>query len=158
MTMAFIETDLPVPVAPATRRWGMRARSATTTLPVVSFPKASASFESARRYSSVASSSRMKTFSRDGFETSIPTTGLPGIGASTRTESARSAIERSSARLTMRFTFTPGAGSNSKVVITGPGRTATTLPMTPKSASFVSRMRELASSAASSSGCAVRAG
>ena len=88
----------------------------------------------------------------------MPTTGLPGIGASTRTESARSAIERSSARLTMRFTFTPGAGSNSKVVITGPGRTATTLPMTLKSASFVSRMRELASNAASSSGCTVLTG
>ena len=29
----------------------------------------------------------------------------------------------------MRFTFTPGAGSISKVVITGPGRTATTLPV-----------------------------
>ena len=28
----------------------------------------------------------------------------------------------------MRFTFTPGAGSMSKVVITGPGRTSTTLP------------------------------
>ena len=158
MIMAFIDTDLPVPVAPATSRCGMRARSATMTLPVVSLPKASVSFESARRYSSVASSSRMKTFSRDGFDTSMPTTGFPGMGARTRTESARSAIERSSARLTMRFTFTPGAGSNSKVVITGPGRTATTLPMTPKSASLVSRMRELASSAFSSSGCTVRAG
>src|SRR5713101_3704359 len=85
----------------------------------------------------------MKTFSRRGLETSMPTTGLPGMGASTRTESARSAIERSSARVTMRFTLTPGAGSNSKVVITGPGRTATTLPLTWKSASLVSRMRGL---------------
>ena len=36
----------------------------------------------------------------------------------------------------MRLTFTPGAGSISKVVITGPGRTATTLPSMPKSASL----------------------
>ena len=98
----------------------------------------------------------MKTLSRRGLETSIPTTGLPGMGASTRTESARSAIERSSASVTMRFTFTPGAGSNSKVVITGPGRTATTLPITPKSASFVSRMRELAMRALSSIGGVLR--
>ena len=64
-----------------------------------------------------------------GSTTSMPTTGLPGIGARMRTASARSAIARSSARLTMRFTLTPGAGSNSKVVMTGPGRTATTLPV-----------------------------
>ena len=56
----------------------------------------------------------------------------------------------------MRLTLTPGAGSNSKVVMTGPGRTATTLPATPKSASLFSRMRELVSSAASSIGlCAL---
>ena len=158
MTMAFIDTDLPVPVAPATRRCGMRARSATTTFPVVSLPSARASFESACSYSTLSSSSPMKTFSRRGLETSMPTTGFPGMGASTRTESARSAIERSSARVTMRFTLTPGAGSKSKVVITGPGRTATTLPATWKSASLVSRMRELACSAASSSGCVVRTG
>jgi hypothetical protein len=93
-----------------------------------------------------------------GFETSTPTTGFPGIGARMRTDAARSAIARSSARFTMRDTFTPGAGSNSNVVITGPGRTATTLPATPKSASFVSRMRELAWSAASSMGCVFFAG
>ena len=74
--------------------------------------------------------SRMNTFSRRGLETSMPTTGLPGMGARILTESARSAMERSSARVTIRFTFTPGAGSNSKVVITGPGWTATTFPST----------------------------
>ncbi len=42
----------------------------------------------------------------------------------------------------MRFTLTPEAGSNSYIVITGPGCTVTTRPPTPKSASFFSRMRE----------------
>jgi hypothetical protein len=47
--MAFIDTDLPVPVAPAMSRCGMRARSCTYTFPVVSLPMASASFDSACR-------------------------------------------------------------------------------------------------------------
>ena len=119
---------------------------------------ASVSFDSAARYASLCSISRMKTVSRRGFDTSTPTTGLPGIGARMRTDAARSAMVRSSARLTMRLTLTPGAGSNSKVVMTGPGRTATTLPATPKSASLFSRMRELVSSAASSIGCALFCG
>ena len=42
----------------------------------------------------------------------------------------------------MRLTFTPGAGSYSYIVITGPGWTVTTRPATPKSWSFFSRMRE----------------
>ena len=49
MIMAFMDTDLPVPVAPAIRRCGIRARSATTTLPVVSLPSARVSFDSALR-------------------------------------------------------------------------------------------------------------
>ena len=50
----------------------------------------------------------------------------------------------------MRFTFTPGAGSMSKVVMTGPGRTSTTFPSMPKSASFASRICELRRSPSSS--------
>ena len=72
----------------------------------------------------------------------MPTTDLPGIGAMMRIESARSASARSSERLVMRLTLTPGAGSNSYIVITGPGCTVTTRPCTPKSASFFSRIRE----------------
>ena len=41
----------------------------------------------------------------------------PGCGRRARAAPST----RSSARVTMRFTLTPGAGSNSKVVITGPG-------------------------------------
>ena len=72
----------------------------------------------------------------------MPTTLLPGIGAMIRMDRARSASARSSDRFVMRLTLTPAAGSNSYIVMTGPGWTVTTRPFTPKSASFFSRMRE----------------
>ena len=55
----------------------------------------------------------------------------------------------------MRFTLTPGAGSNSKVVITGPGPHRDDLAVDAEVGELVSRMRELASSASSSIGCVV---
>ncbi len=39
--IAFIATDLPEPVVPATSRCGILARSATMDLPVMSLPSAS---------------------------------------------------------------------------------------------------------------------
>ena len=51
----------------------------------------------------------------------MPTTDSPGIGARMRTLTARSAMARSSASITMRRTLTPGAGLNSYIVMTGPG-------------------------------------
>ena len=50
---------------------------------------------------------------------------------------------RSSERLTILLILTPGAGSSSYIVITGPGNTSTTRPSTPKSDNFFSKMREL---------------
>ena len=38
--MALMATDLPDPVVPATRRWGILARSATTGWPEMSLPRA----------------------------------------------------------------------------------------------------------------------
>ena len=38
--MAFTPTDFPDPVVPATKRCGMRARSAVTAIPDMSFPRA----------------------------------------------------------------------------------------------------------------------
>ena len=40
-------------------------------------------------------------------------------------------MARSSDRFAIRLTLTPGAGSNSNMVITGPGLTSTTLPSIP---------------------------
>ena len=38
--MVLMLTLFPVPVAPATRRWGILVRSATTGAPVISLPRA----------------------------------------------------------------------------------------------------------------------
>ena len=72
------------------------------------------------------------------FGSSIPITAFPGIGATILMLVARRARARSSERLTILLIFTPGAGSYSKVVMTGPGSTVTTFPLTPKSSSFFS--------------------
>ena len=53
---------------------------------------------------------------------------------SMRTDSALRARARSSWRLTIWLTLTPGAGWNSKTVITGPGLIASIVPSTPNSA------------------------
>src|SRR2546426_3013964 len=62
----------------------------------------------------------------------MPTTDLPGNGATMRRLVALSARARSLSRLTMRATFTPGAGSNSYIVTIGPGCTSVTFPSIPK--------------------------
>ena len=68
---------------------------------------------------------------------------LPGIGASIRTPEAASFKAISSARLTTELTLTPGAGSNSNLVIYGPLVTATTLAFTLKSAKVCSKIEHL---------------
>src|SRR5216117_2577111 len=55
-----------------------------------------------------------------GFGTSMPTAALPGMGATMRSEGARIASAKSSARAAMRPTFTPGPGATSYCVTTGP--------------------------------------
>ena len=139
--MVLMETDFPEPVAPATSRWGMRARSVTTGAPAMSLPRAMGSFILPRWNSSVANISLRKTISRSRFGISIPTTPLPGMGATMRIESAWSAMERSSARLAMRLTLMPGPGAYSNMVMTGPGHISTTSPSTLKSSSFFSSSR-----------------
>jgi hypothetical protein len=59
----------------------------------------------------------------------MPTAAFPGMGATMRTRSASSAMARSSARLTILLSRVPGAGANSYMVTTGPGRMATTSPL-----------------------------
>ena len=91
------------------------------------------------------------TSSLETFGSSIPITAFPGIGATILILVARSAKARSSVRLTILLIFMPGAGSYSKVVMTGPGDMATTFPLTLKSSSFFSRsfdcIRKFSSSA-----------
>ena len=72
-------------------------------------------------------------------------TDLPGITSTTRTLIVDRERARSLARFVIRLALSPGAGSSSKRVITGPGCTATTSTSTPKSLSFSSTWREMAS-------------
>ena len=63
-----------------------------------------------------------------------------------RTLTTDSERARSFARLAIWLTLTPGAGSSSKRVITGPGETDLTCTSILKSASFSSTSRDIASS------------
>ena len=129
-----IPTDLPEPVVPAISRWGMRARSATKGSPPIVSPSAIGSSALLSSNTFEFSSARRKTVSRLGLGSSMPIALRPGT---TATRAAVVLIERaiSSARLITREDFTPGAGSNSYRVTTGPGRTWTISPLTPKSVS-----------------------
>ena len=124
----FNATLFPVPVAPAINRWGILSNSAITGLPMISLPRQRGRFEPDLSKSLDATISLKRTMARSILGISIPMTALPGIGATIRMLMARSASARSSERLTILFIFTPGAGAYSKVVITGPGDTATTFP------------------------------
>ena len=134
-SIVFKLTLLPAPVAPATSRCGIVLRSAVTGAPKMSLPNARVSFERALLNALLMTTSLIDTVSRDRLGTSIPTTDLPGSGATMRRLTALSASARSSARLTMRATLVPGAGSNSYIVTTGPGLTSVTRPSIPKLAS-----------------------
>ena len=70
----------------------------------------------------------------------MPMTLRPGTTA-IRTDTALIDRATSSARLMTREDFVPGAGSSSYRVTTGPGRTLTISPVTPKSASTHSSWR-----------------
>ena len=71
----------------------------------------------------------------------MPTTSRPGIGASMRIVRAASAIARSSARPSIRESFTRASGRTSYCVTTGPVFVATTTAGIWKLRSFSSMMR-----------------
>ncbi|OPY86788.1 MAG: hypothetical protein A4E73_03857 [Syntrophaceae bacterium PtaU1.Bin231] len=142
--MALRDTLFPEPVVPAIRRCGILTRSARTGAPTMSSPRAMGSRKTDEAKFSLSRTSRRCTASRSKFGISMPMAALPGMGAMIRTLGAFRARARSSARFVIRLIFTPGAGSSSYIVMTGPALTSMTLASTPKSASFFSRMRELA--------------
>jgi hypothetical protein len=127
-----MHTDLPVPVAPATSRCGMGARSAKKGSPELDLPSATARGD---RLAWTRASPRISfrpTVTVSGLGSSMPTAPLPGTGASTRTRVAFMARAMSSERFTMELILTPGAGSRSKRVITGPGWMSVVRACTPK--------------------------
>ena len=115
-----IQTDLPEPVVPATKRCGIDVKSTVIGVPENSFPRAIGQTiifftKTIRRYYLL----KRYTSSLRVFGISIPTVFLPGMTDTlVETELVCRAI---SSKDSMIFeTFTPGAGSNSYKVTTGP--------------------------------------
>jgi hypothetical protein len=131
-------TLLPEPVCPATRRWGIAPRSSTIGAPATSRPSATVSLDGEPRKIAVSTTSRSETRPTAMFGTSIPTTLLPGIGASMRSVRAASASARLSLSDSTRDRRMPGAIFSSYRVTTGPGVTSTTLAAMLKCASVCS--------------------
>ena len=83
--MALIATDLPVPVAPATSKCGVLARSNIKTSFVIVLPYAIGSFIFVSSWKRLdAMTECIDTTCGFSFGTSIPTVPLPGIGAMIR--------------------------------------------------------------------------
>ena len=150
--MVLTHTDLPEPVAPAMRRWGIFVRSAITGLPSRSVPSAMGSPGRSGFQGGVPSNSESATIRGVGFGTSIPTKALPGMGATMRIDWASIFNARSSANAAMRPTFTPAAGESSNCVTTGPvERCRPSVTSTLNVFSVSTRTRPRRSSSASSS-------
>jgi len=111
--MLFRHTLLPEPVAPAMSRCKSLVKSATSGLPAMSLPRPMVSRDGDCWNSSLSRISRSKTGLVSRLGTSMPTTDLPGTGASTRTPAAARLREMSSASPTMRLTLIPGGGCTS---------------------------------------------
>ncbi len=110
MIMVLIHTDFPEPVAPAIRRWGILAISATTGCPPISFPAVKQILEAWLWNSLVSIISRNRTITFSLLGTSMPTAAFPGIGASIRISAAARFSLISSARFTILLTLTPISG------------------------------------------------
>ncbi len=110
--MVLIATDLPDPVVPATKRCGMRARSAITGSPPMVLPRQRDIFCVELLNSSDSRISRRYTVSRAAFGSSIPMALRPGMTA-TRAETALIERAMSSVSAITRDDLMPGAGSNS---------------------------------------------
>ena len=137
-------TDLPDPVVPAISRCGIGARSTTTGSPAMFLPSTIGSAAVWSSKSAEDSISDSDTISRRTLGSSMPMTLRPGTTA-TRAEMALIERAMSSARPMTRLALMPGAGSSSYMVTTGPGRTSTMRPFTPKSSSTDSSSRAFCS-------------
>ena len=113
MIIVFIQTDLPEPVAPDTRRWGIFSIADIITSPEMDLPMAKgiACFDLTKLFDEIISLKPTTSFW--SFATSIPTWLLPGIGASILIPDVARLKDRSSARFTIFDTLTPLAGFSS---------------------------------------------
>jgi len=83
--MELMHDDLPEPVAPEMRMWGISARFTMTARPAMSRPIATSSGWVAACASRDSRMSRSATSCRVRLGTSTPIADLPGIGARMRT-------------------------------------------------------------------------
>ncbi|MNK66886.1 hypothetical protein D3C87_862150 [compost metagenome] len=108
--MELIPTDLPCPVAPATSKCGILAKSAIKTSLLMVLPKAIGKSMVFCTHFSVFKMLRIGTISGCWLGTSIPMVPLPGIGAIIRIPKAASERAISSSRFLIFEILTPGAG------------------------------------------------
>ena len=118
--IAFMQTDLPVPVAPAMSRCGISARSWTSGRPSLSLPRNSGILLLAIFFAEARITSLRRTTARCSLGISTPTVFLPGIGATMRTLGARRFRATSSARAVTLCRRRPVSRANSNCVTTGP--------------------------------------
>ena len=115
-----MQTLLPEPVAPATSKWGIFAKSAISGFPLISLPSPTAKLDGLFKNSSLVITSLSPTTWGLSFGTSIPITDFPGTGASILMLLAAKLRAKSSDRFTILLTFVPGFGETSYLVIVGP--------------------------------------
>ena len=127
-----IHTDLPEPVAPAMRRCGILAISATTVFPAISLPTPNDIADWLSLNSLDSTSSLKYTLPASLLGTSIPIAALPGIGASILMSAAARLSLISSDKETILLTLTPCSGCNSYLVTVGPQLISVIVTLTPK--------------------------
>ena len=110
MIILLMHTLLPEPVAPAMSTWGILLMSPIIFCPDRVLPSAKGRGPLKPSKAGVSMISRRPTITLSSFGTSMPTAAFPGIGASIRISEVARFKARSSAKLTILLTFTPGSG------------------------------------------------
>ena len=109
LMIVLMHTDLPEPVAPAISRCGIFARLHRIGAPAMSLPSATVNGPFALCITSDCSTSLSVTVVRVLLGTSTPTSALPGIGASIRTDLTAMFIAILWFRFVTLLTLMPGA-------------------------------------------------
>ncbi|MBA7624031.1 hypothetical protein ES703_31435 [subsurface metagenome] len=118
----FKQTVLPLPVAPAISRWGILDKSAAIASPPAPLPSARASLDLASTFWKllVSITPRRLTTPEIVLGTSMPTTDLPGTGASILILGAARARARSLASAVILSTLTLVLDTSSSLTLTLP--------------------------------------
>ncbi|CAB4990862.1 unannotated protein [freshwater metagenome] len=106
-----MQLDLPAPVAPATRMWGIFARFAQTKPPSTSLPSAATIGCCSPFAAWLRRTSPRSTSSRSVFGISIPIAFFPGIGLRIRTSALATAYAMFLLSAVTRSTLTLGPSS-----------------------------------------------